>query len=83
MTIIPHTELFTRHPANPIITSADLPYTANSVFNPGATMRNGETILLLRVEDQRGMSHLAVARSEDGTSISFRSPIPPWWMSPF
>ena len=68
MTTIPRTELFTRHPANPIITSADLPYTANSVFNPGATIRNGETILLLRVEDRRGMSHLTVARSEDGAA---------------
>lgn len=55
MTIIPHTELFTRHPANPIITSAHLPYAANTVFNPGATICNGETILLLRVEDRRGL----------------------------
>jgi predicted GH43/DUF377 family glycosyl hydrolase len=68
MTVIPHTELFTRHPANPIITSAHLPYAANTVFNPGAALSNGETILLLRVEDRRGMSHLTVARSEDGAA---------------
>lgn len=68
MTIIPHTELFTRHPANPIITPAHLPYVANSVFNPGAALCNGETILLLRVEDRRGLSHLTVARSEDGAA---------------
>ncbi len=68
MTITPHTELLTRHPANPIITAADLPYSANSVFNPAATIRDGETILLMRVEDRRGMSHLTVARSSDGVA---------------
>jgi predicted GH43/DUF377 family glycosyl hydrolase len=64
----PHTEVLTRHPANPIITAADLPYTANSVFNPAATIRGGETVLLMRVEDRRGLSHLTVARSPDGVA---------------
>jgi predicted GH43/DUF377 family glycosyl hydrolase len=59
-------ELFTRYPKNPILTSEHLPYSSNSVFNPGATLVNGETVLLLRVEDRRGMSHLTVARSADG-----------------
>ncbi len=68
MAIAPQTELLTRHPANPIITAADLPYSANSVFNPGATMRDDETILLMRVEDRRGLSHLTVARSSDGVA---------------
>jgi predicted GH43/DUF377 family glycosyl hydrolase len=62
----PHTELLTRHAANPIITAADLPYSANSVFNPAATIRDGETTLLMRGEDRRGLSHLTVARSPDG-----------------
>jgi len=66
MAITPRPELLTRHPDNPIITAADLPYSANSVFNPGATMRDDETILLMRVEDRRGLSHLTVARSSDG-----------------
>jgi predicted GH43/DUF377 family glycosyl hydrolase len=66
MAITPRTELLTRHPANPIITSAHLPYSANTVFNPGAAMLDGETILLMRVEDRCGMSHLTVARSHDG-----------------
>ncbi len=66
MAITPRAELLTRHPDNPIITAADLPYSANSVFNPGATMRDDETILLMRVEDRRGLSHLTVARSSDG-----------------
>ncbi len=59
-------ELFTRFSGNPIITAADLPYQANSVFNPGAVEIEGETLLLMRVEDRRGMSHLTAARSVDG-----------------
>jgi predicted GH43/DUF377 family glycosyl hydrolase len=58
--------LFERHAANPIIETADLPYPANSVFNPGVAQVEGETILLLRVEDLRGISHLQVARSDNG-----------------
>jgi predicted GH43/DUF377 family glycosyl hydrolase len=60
--------LFVRVPANPIITPGDLPYHANAVFNPGAARVDGETVLLLRVEDLRGISLLYVARSEDGIS---------------
>ena len=60
------TDLFTRSPHNPIITAAALPYPANSVFNPGAAQVDGQTVLLLRVEDRRGISHLTVARSADG-----------------
>lgn len=59
-------EVFTRHPRNPILTTRDLPYRANSVFNAAATKVGDETLLLLRVEDRRGMSHLTVARSHDG-----------------
>src|SRR6478736_2566238 len=60
-------ELFKRHPANPILTAASWPYAANSVFNAGATLlENGETLLLGRVEDRRGVSHLTAARSADG-----------------
>jgi predicted GH43/DUF377 family glycosyl hydrolase len=58
--------LFVRVPANPIITPADVPYTANAVFNPGAATVDGETVLLMRVEDKRGISSLYVARSDDG-----------------
>jgi beta-1,2-mannobiose phosphorylase / 1,2-beta-oligomannan phosphorylase len=61
-------ELFTRSPANPLLTAADWPYPVNSVFNPGAAVVDGETVLLCRVEDRRGISHLTVARSHDGVS---------------
>ncbi len=59
-------ELFERHAANPILTAADWPYPVNAVFNPAAAIVGAETVLLARVEDRRGISHLAVARSPDG-----------------
>jgi predicted GH43/DUF377 family glycosyl hydrolase len=60
-------DLFHRHPENPLLTAADWPYAAHSVFNPGATqLPSGETLLLVRVEDRRGFSHLTAARSDDG-----------------
>jgi len=62
------TDVFTRHPLNPIITVDQLPYRANSVFNPGAGLVGGETLLLIRVEDLRGISHLLAARSSDGVT---------------
>ncbi|MGI8734291.1 MAG: glycosidase [Pyrinomonadaceae bacterium] len=60
-------ELFRRDERNPILTAADWPYLANSVFNPGATrLPDGQTLLLARVEDRTGLSHLNAARSHDG-----------------
>jgi len=59
-------ELFTRYEGNPILTADTWPYQANSVFNAGVTTYNGEVLLLVRVEDRRGHSHLTVARSRDG-----------------
>ena len=62
-----HETLFHRHPANPILTAKDWPYSMNSVFNAGATLlRDGSTLLLCRVEDRRGLSHLCAARSVNG-----------------
>lgn len=62
-----HLELFSRHSDNPILTANDWPYAVNSVFNPGATLLpDGTTLLLCRVEDRRGLSHLTVARSVNG-----------------
>jgi predicted GH43/DUF377 family glycosyl hydrolase len=59
--------LFDRHPKNPILTAADWPYAAHTVFNPGATiLADGSTLLLCRVEDRRGHSHLCAARSNNG-----------------
>ncbi len=62
-----HVELFERCEHNPILTAANWPYPVNSVFNPGATLLpDGTTLLLCRVEDRRGLSHLCVARSANG-----------------
>jgi len=59
--------LFQRHANNPILTAADWPYPAHTVFNPGATrLADGTTLLLCRVEDRRGHSHLCAARSANG-----------------
>ena len=66
MTSIHDAMLFERSTHNPILTIADLQYHANSVFNPAAARVDGETVLLVRVEDLRGISHLHVARSSDG-----------------
>jgi predicted GH43/DUF377 family glycosyl hydrolase len=59
-------ELFHRHPGNPILTAEDWPYPVNAVFNPAAAAVNGGITLLARVEDQRGISHLTVARAANG-----------------
>ena len=59
-------EAFVRFEGNPIITPADVSPKANAIFNPAATIFDGETLLLARVEDRSGMSNLVVARSSDG-----------------
>jgi predicted GH43/DUF377 family glycosyl hydrolase len=62
-----HPELFHRHTLNPILSAGQWPYSVNSVFNPGAVLlADGTTLLLCRVEDRRGHSHLCAARSANG-----------------
>jgi len=58
--------LFTRSAGNPILEPARWPYLVNAVLNPAATTVGDATVLLCRVEDCRGISHLTVARSPDG-----------------
>src|SRR5436190_13927702 len=61
--------LLNRSVSNPLLTAADWPYPVHSVFNAGATLlQDGTTLLLCRVEDRRGHSHLCAARSADGVS---------------
>ena len=50
--------LFKRSASNPILTAADLPYPANSVFNPGAArvgqvVRDGVDLRLVRLHAGR------------------------------
>jgi predicted GH43/DUF377 family glycosyl hydrolase len=60
-------ELFQRYAGNPILTAANWSYPIHSVFNPGAIrLASGETLLPMRAEDRRGISHLTAARSHDG-----------------
>ena len=60
------TELVTRYAGNPILSASQWPSTVNAVFNPGVSSLDDETVLLVRVEDRTGISHLCPARSLDG-----------------
>ena len=55
-----------RWEGNPVLSLEDIPFPCNTVFNAAATKCGGEYLLLVRVEDQRGRSIFALARSEDG-----------------
>ena len=68
--------LFTRYEKNPILTSEDWPYPVNSVFNPAAVHIDGEVLLLTRVEELCGFSHLTCARSKDGLTNWLIDPEP-------
>jgi predicted GH43/DUF377 family glycosyl hydrolase len=62
-----HPEVFHRYKKNPILKAEDWPYPVNSVFNAGAALlQDGTTLLLCRVEDRSGLSHLCAARSANG-----------------
>jgi predicted GH43/DUF377 family glycosyl hydrolase len=59
--------LLTRYPGNPLLTREHWPYRINSVFNAGAVrLADGDTLLLCRVEERTGLSHLCAARSANG-----------------
>ena len=59
--------LFVRNPDNPILSRENWPYPINSVFNAAAVqLPDGDTLLLCRVEDRTGLSHLCAARSANG-----------------
>jgi predicted GH43/DUF377 family glycosyl hydrolase len=78
-----HEVLFRRHPRNPILSAADWPYPAHTVFNPGATrLPDGSTLLLCRVEDRRGHSHFTAARSPNGVDAWVVDPAPTMLPSP-
>lgn len=61
-------EHFRRHKKNPLISREDIPWGASAVLNPAAVEHDGQTVLLLRLEDERGISNIHVARSRDGIS---------------
>ncbi|MEN6384631.1 MAG: glycosidase [Phycisphaerales bacterium] len=59
-------DLFKRYEDNPILQAKDWPYPVNAVFNPAAIKLPEATLLLARVEDLRGFSHLTLCKSKDG-----------------
>jgi predicted GH43/DUF377 family glycosyl hydrolase len=63
-------ELLQRYSGNPILGPHDFPKMVNAVSNPGATVIDGRTLLLLRVEYRTGLSSLVVATSEDGLTVA-------------
>lgn len=58
--------IFKRCESNPLITTKNLMYPANTVFNAGAADLGEKVALLIRVESCSGRSHLTLALSEDG-----------------
>jgi len=61
-------ELFQRSEENPLLSTHELPYQANAVFNAGAADLGDEVVLLLRAESASGRSHITVARSKNGVT---------------
>jgi beta-1,4-mannooligosaccharide/beta-1,4-mannosyl-N-acetylglucosamine phosphorylase len=61
-----HNGSFRRVGDTPLLTPDDVPYPVAAVFNPGVAVCGEEVVLLLRVEDRRGVSAIQVARSANG-----------------
>jgi beta-1,4-mannooligosaccharide/beta-1,4-mannosyl-N-acetylglucosamine phosphorylase len=59
-------EVFKRVRNQPILTPEHMPFGASAVFNPGVVSFGNEVLLLLRIEDRRGISQIRVARSRNG-----------------
>lgn len=57
---------FARYEHNPILTPRDIPFDVDAVLNPGLAVVGNEILLLLRIEDTRGISAIYVARSANG-----------------
>ncbi len=58
--------LFKRYKNNPVLKPSMWPYKVNSVFNAGATIFEDKVLLMVRIEDMKGFSHLCKAESADG-----------------
>ena len=72
-----------RHPANPVLTAADLPYPATLVFNAGVTKYQGRYVMAFRNDygGKPGTDHFAgtnigIAFSDDG--IHWEPRAQPW-----
>ena len=67
---------FKRYKKNPILSSDDVPYPCNTVFNAAVCTYQNQYLMLLRIEDLKGHSHLTLARSDDGYRFNVDSQ--PW-----
>lgn len=63
-------QLLQRHPRNPILQPADLPFSAYTVFNAGAVRFRGGYLLLLRIETRERKTVFHVATSADGVNFT-------------
>lgn len=72
-----------RHPANPVLRAADVPYPAALVFNAGVTKYQGKYVMVFRndygsLEEQRlDGTNLGLAESDDGIHWKV-APTPCW-----
>ncbi|UCD87358.1 MAG: glycoside hydrolase family 130 protein [Desulfobacterales bacterium] len=74
--MLPHLYPLKRYSGNPILTSDDVPYACNTVFNAAACKFEGHYVLILRIEDLEGHSHLTLAYSDDGYEFTVQNS--PW-----
>ncbi len=58
-----------RHPKNPILTAAMMPFDCYTVHNAGVAVFEGDVLLLLRVETRERKTRFHVARSRDGVEF--------------
>ena len=77
--MLEHLYPFRRYEKNPILEREDIPYPCNTVFNAAACRFEGQYVLLLRVEDLSGRSHLTLAFSDDGYNFKIE---PKPWITP-
>ena len=72
---------FERHPDNPIVTAADIPIPARSVFNPGVVKHQDEYLMLADVCLPHNPIVLWLLRSQDGVKFT-ADPAPIAWPEP-
>lgn len=73
----------TRHPANPVLSAGDIPYSASLIFNAGVTKWQGRYVMAFRNDygappgvDRFAGTNIGVAFSDDG--ILWESRAEPW-----
>ncbi len=59
-------DILHRWEGNPVISIEDIPFSCLDVMNAGVVKKDGEYILVVRVEDMQGKSIFVTARSQDG-----------------